>query len=83
MSSWSMNIIIDIIAEIRKFMEMPASKSVVVCIRFPTWDNFIIMKTVKSAVRKEINVTPKIRKSSPKTMAKDAPKLAPDDTPRM
>ena len=83
MSSWSTNIIIVITAEIRKFMEIPANKRVVVCIRLPAWASFIMIKTVSNAVTNAIKVTPNTIISSPKTMASDAPSDAPEDTPKI
>ena len=73
----------EIRADIRKFIDIPAKSKVVVCIRLPTRDSLIITKTVRRAVMNAERVTPNNKKSIPKTIANAAPKLAPEDTPRI
>lgn len=71
----------DMIAEKRKLKLTPASIKVVVCVRLPTFESFIMRNTVISAKTKAIIGTPIINLSKPKTIAKLAPKLAPELTP--
>ncbi len=78
-----MNIIMDIIAEKRKLKLMPARIRVVVCIRLPTRERVMIRNTVANAKAKETKGTPMTKTSSPSIMATEAPREAPELTPRI
>lgn len=64
-------------------MEIPASRSVVVCMRLPYEAIFIMMITLRKANMKLIPEIPKNIPSNPKTMARLAPSEAPELTPKM
>ena len=70
-------------ADARKFIEIPASKRVVVCMRLPYEAIFIMIITLKKANRKLIPLIPKNMFSNPKTIAMLAPSDAPELTPNI
>ena len=81
--SWFTIISSDMKADARKFMEIPASKRVVVCMRLPYEAIFIMIITLRKANRKLIPLIPKNRFSNPKTIAMLAPSEAPELTPNI